>query len=60
MQFKVEPKGWGINIEADYEGAHFLANFIQTKRIAPHEESAAFNLYTQLNEALMGAKWVHR
>jgi len=53
MKFYVQRQGWGVVIEADDAAAHWLKSFLQTKRIHPGEEAVAFDLYTQLANALL-------
>lgn len=52
MKFLVVPAGWGITIEADVEAAHWLKEFLRTKRIAPSEEHIAVSLFEQLEDVL--------
>lgn len=52
MKFLVKRRTWGVCIEADDEGAHWLREFLRTKRISPADEEVAVDLYDQLGRAL--------
>jgi hypothetical protein len=54
MKLLVQGVGWGVVIEADYEAARWLREFVRTKRILPSEEHIAVQLYEQLSEVLDG------
>ena len=50
--FKVEPRGWGINIEATYQDADWLAEFLRTKTRTPQDLEKAEQLYKELVHVL--------
>ena len=52
MKFYVNRVGWGFEIEADYEAARWLAEFLRKRTITPADEAVAVELHNQLMNAL--------